>query len=216
MSAPKNAEKLAVKIAISEHLKLYGPREWPDFFDKYPNVSKASMWRWIKEVKDDLERATIDGGMDLKLMQKRIRSNASPERSSRELKKHIPVAPSPTGLVGLGSENVGEVFIFLEQFNELVRDMKMLRKHSVELQADGEEKIKNPMLFDRSLGRRLELLETWLHSQDMVWNLERMQELYMMIIEEVGKVDADTQQAILSRIRTLNNKRGLTIDARLY
>lgn len=216
MSAPKNAEKLAVKMAISEHLKLHGARDWDGLFDKYTNVSKASMWRWIKEVKDDLERATIDGGMDLKLMQKRIRSNASPERTQKELKKHIPVAPSPAGLVGLGSENVGEVFIFLEQFNELVRDMKMLRKHAVELQADGEEKIKNPMLFDRSLGRRLELLETWLHSQDMVWNLERMQELYMMIIEEVGKVDANTQQAILSRIRTLNNKRGLTIDARLY
>ena len=216
MSNDKDTDKAAIKLAINEHLHLHGPKNWPALMAKLPGVSRSTMWRFIKEVREDIERRAADGGgVDLKLVQKRIKTNMSPARVSKGLHDNLPLAPSPAMVVDLGS-GVADVFNFFENFNELVRDSKMMRAHATKTSENGEESIKNPMLFDKSFGRRLELMETWLHSQDLVWNLEKMQELYFLVIEEVGKADADTQQAILSRIRTLNNKRGLTIDARLF
>jgi hypothetical protein len=215
MSNDKDFDKAAIKLAINEHLHLHGPKKWPLLMSKFPEMSRTTMWRIIKDVREDIERrAGEGGGADLRLVQKRIKSNMAPSRVTQNLKDNLPLAPSPAMVVDLGS-GVADVFNFFENFNELVRDAKMMREHSTKTE-EGTEKIKNPMMFDKAFGRRLELMETWLHSQDLVWNLEKMQELYFMVIEEVGKADADTQQAILSRIRTLNNKRGLTIDARLF
>lgn len=217
MARPKETQKDDIKLAINTHLHLHGPTGWPELMAKYPATSRATFFRYIKEVREEIERKAGEGnGADLKLMQKRIRAQTvTPEQTRRQLKANVPASPSPAVILGLGSD-VGEVFNFLAHFNSLLRDADMMRSASVRIDGNGAEALKNPNLMDRSMGRRLELIETWLKSQDMIWNIEKMQELYFMIIEEVGKVDADTQQAILARIRTLNNKRGLTIDARLF
>jgi hypothetical protein len=216
MSVTNDQEKADCILAINQHLHLHGPKKWPELMAKFPDISRSTMWRFIKEVREGIERRAADGaGPDLKITQRRIRSKMSADISNKQLKTQLPVAPSPAVLVGMG-DGVGDVFNFLDSFNSLVRDANMLRTASVTVTEDGNEKLKNPMLLDRSIARRLELIETWLRSQDLVWNLEKMQELYMIVIEEVGKVDSETQQAILSRIRTLNNKRGLTIDSRLF
>lgn len=217
MARPKETQKDEIKRAINTHLHLNGPTGWPDLMAKYPGTSRATFFRYIKEVREEIEqKAGEGGGADLKFVQKRIRAQTiTPEQTKRQLKANVPMAPSPAMIVGLGRD-VEDVFNFLAHFNKLVSDAELMRATSVTTNADGAEKLKNPMLFDKSFGRRLELIETWLKSQDMIWNFERMQELYFLIIEEVGKADADTQQAILSRIRTLNNQRGLTVDARLF
>lgn len=214
MPRPKETNKEAIKLAIGEHLALHGPTGWPDLMAKFPGVSRSTFFRYIKEVRESMEAAAaVRPGADIKAMQKRIRAQVqAPEQAARRLKAQIPAAPSPAVIVGLGA-GVDEVFNFMTTFNQIVRDANMMRSAAVSANADGTEKLKNPMLMDRSVGRRLDLIETWLRAQDLVWNFERMQELYHLILEEVGKADPQTQQAILSRIRTLNNQRGMTIDA---
>ena len=216
MPRPKETQKNDIKLAINAHLHLHGPNKWPELMAKYPDTSRATFFRYIKEVREDIEKqAGENSGAELKMMQKRIRSQTvTPEQTKRQMKANMPVSPSPAIIVGMG-QNVEEVFNFMAHFNQLLRDADMMRKKSVKVDANGTESLQNPMLMDRSMGRRIDLIETWVRTQDLVWNMEKMQELYFLIIEEVGKVDSDTQQAILARIRTLNNKRGLTVDARL-
>lgn len=215
MPRPKETNKDAIKLAIGEHLALHGPTGWPELMAKHPETSRATFFRYIKEVREEIEAAaTQRPGADLKAVQKRIRSQVSADQTGKQLKKHVPGAPSPAIIAGLGDGAV-EVFNFMATFNEIVADAKMMRAAAVATGPDGVEKLKNPMLMDRSVGRRLDLIETWLRAQDLVWNLEKMQELYRLILEEVGKADPQTQQAILGRIRALNNQRGLTIDATL-
>ncbi len=214
MPRPKETNKSAILLAIGEHLALHGPTGWPDLMAKYPDVSRSTFFRYVKEVREGMEAAAAARpGADIKAMQKRIRSQVqAPDQAARRLKAQLPATPSPAAMLGLGSA-AGDVFNFMACFQQLMGDSNMMRSAAVSVTADGDEKLKNPMLMDRSIARRLELMETWLKSQDMIWNIEKMQELYHLIIEEVGKVDPETQQAILSRIRTLNNQRGMTIDA---
>lgn len=216
MGRPKEDQKDEIKLAISQHLALHGAKGWPDVQAKFPAVSRATFFRYVKEVREAMEAAAAGRpGADIKAMQKRIRAQVqAPEQAQRRLKAQLPATPSPAVLMGLGS-GASDVFNFMACFHQLMGDSHMMRSKAVKTGADGVEQLANPMLMDRSIARRLELMETWLKSQDMIWNIEKMQELYHLIIEEVGKVDPETQQAILSRIRTLNNQRGMTIDASL-
>ena len=216
MSRDADAQRSALKLAISQHLNLHGPNNWDELRAKFPDVSRATFFRYVKDIKEDMEaRASDIGTAELRAMQKRIRSKtATPDTTKRTLKANVPVSPSPAAIVGLGS-GAEEVFNFMAHFNQLLADTQMLRAASVAITPEGQEKLKNPMLMDKSIGRRVDLIETWLRSQDMIWNFERMQQLYQVIIEEVGRADPDTQQAILARIRTLNNRTGMTVDARL-
>lgn len=217
MPKAKETNKEEIKLEIGRHLALHGPTKWPDLMAKFPETSRATIFRYIKEVREAIEAAAATKpGADLKAVQQRIRAQVqAPEQAAKRLKAQIPAGPSPAVITGLGAGAVAEVFNFMNTFNQIVHDANMMRAAAVATGADGAEKLKNPMLMDRSVGRRLDLIETWLRAQDLVWNFERMQELYHLILDEVGKVDPQTQQAILSRIRTLNNQRGMTIDAAL-
>jgi hypothetical protein len=42
----------------------------------------------------------------------------------------------------------------------------------------------------------------------MALNLGRMEELYATVIEEIGKADRGVQQAVVARLRELNERRG--------
>lgn len=211
-----NKEKAEIKQEIAKHLSLNGPNGWDALLAGRPSMSRATMYRYIKEVREEMEDdASNTPGADIKAMQRRIRAKTdSPERMEKQMKTHMPVTPSPAVLLGLG-KSADDVFSFIGCFNQLMADSHMLRSAAVSTNDDGTEKLKNPSLMDKSICRRLDLMETWLKSQDMIWNIEKIQDLYHLIIDEVGKVDAHTQQAILTRIRALNNKRGMTIDANL-
>ncbi len=212
----KESQKKAIRLAVSQHLSLYGPKEWERVFSQFPDVSRATLYRHIKDVREEMEaRASDQGGAQLRAMQKRIRNQIkTPAVATQKLKATLPVLPSPSVLLGMG-DGVDDLFDFMGNIKQLMNDSNMMRSASVKINADGTEKLSNPMLMDKSIARRLELLETWLKSQDMVWNIEKMQELFHIIIDEVGKTDPDTQQAIIAKMRTLNNRQGFNANARI-
>lgn len=216
MPRPKEDKKAAVIAAITEHLNLHGPQNWDELMARFPDVSRATFFRWVKEAKDAIEsQAAAHGTTALKLAQKRIRSSieATPERTQKQLKAQLPVAPSPAIIAEMPGELAAQTFDFMAYFHKIVADADLVRSAAVSKNEDGTDKAKNPVLLDNNIRRRLGIIETWLHSMELVWNLEKMQELYRLVIEEVGKADPDTQRAILTRLRDLNTKRGLTANA---
>lgn len=215
MPRPSEKAKPAVLAAITEHLNLHGPQNWDELMARFPDVSRATFFRWVKEAKDAIEaNASAHGTTALKLAQKRIRSSieTTPERTQKQLKAQLPVAPSPAIIADMPGELAAQTFDFMAYFHKIVADADLVRQAAVKTE-DGIEKAKNPVLLDNNIRRRLGVIETWLHSMEVVWNLEKMQELYRLVIEEVGKADPDTQRAILARLRDLNTKRGLTANA---
>lgn len=218
MPRPKEDKKLAVMAAIGEHLNLHGPQNWDELMARFPDVSRATFFRWIKEAKEDIEaQASRQGTAALKLAQQRIRSSVevSPERTKREMKAQLPTAPSPAVIAKVPGELVEQTFDFMAYFQDIVRDANMTRNANVVKNEDGTERLKNQMMMDRNLSRRISIIQTWLQSIETVYNVERLQELYHLIIDEVGQSDPEVQQRILVRLRDLNNRRGLTMTARL-
>lgn len=204
--------------AINEHLNLNGPQNWDEVMARFPDVSRATFFRWIKDAKEAIESTASGYGTGaLQLAQKRIRSKVevTEERTKRELKAHLPVAPSPAVVAAQNGELMEETFNFMAYFQDIVRDAKMTRDANVVKNDDGTERLKNPMMMDRSLARRISIIETYLHSIETIYNTEAMRELYRAVIEEVGKISPEAQRAILVRLRDLNNRRGLTMAARL-
>lgn len=215
MPRPKETNKAEILTAISQHLALHGPNDWSAVMAKYPDVSRATFYRYIKEVREGIEEKTVEQGpAALRLAQKRIKASVAPERVVKKVKAHLPASPSPAVIAELGSV-AQPVFNFFAYFNQLVADQEMVRNASVRKNDDGTETLKNPVMMDRNNARKLQIIETWLHSQELVWNYEKLQELYRLVIEEVGKASPDVQQNILVRLRSLDNKRGITADARL-
>lgn len=218
MGRPKEDQKPAVMMAIAEHLRLHGPQNWAELMERFPTVSRPTFFRWIKEAKENIEsEASERGTVALKFAQQRIRSSVetTPDRTQKQIKAQLPVAPSPAIIAQMPAEAAAQTFDFMAYFGEIVADTKMVRDASVVKNEDGTERLKNPMLMDNNIRRRIGIIETWLHSMETVWNLEKMQELYRVVIEEVGKADPAVQQAILARLRDVNSKRGLTVNARI-
>lgn len=206
----------ALRLRIHQSLLQDGPDGlYERLKDEFPEISRATFYRHLKDIREEMEsRASDIGTAELRTMQKRIRAHVVTPEIKKGIKANLPVAPSPAALVDMG-DGITEVFNFMAHFNRLLKDADMLRTAAIRVAEDGTERMHNPVLLDKSISRRMELIETWLRSQNMIWNLEAIQQLYQAVIEEVGKADPTVQQAILARVRNLNNRTGMTAGASL-
>src|SRR6476620_5889809 len=138
MPKPKETNKDAIKVAIGAHLALHGPTGWDELMAKYPDTSRATFFRYVKQVREAIEAAaTMRPGADLKSVQKRYKSQTHVSDGGKNLKKHLPAAPSPAVIAGLG-EGVDEVFNFMRTFNQIVSDANMMRQAAVSTDAEGK------------------------------------------------------------------------------
>lgn len=223
MPRPLSDQSKAIIEACREHLMMDGSKDWQAVRLRFPDVPKTTFFRLVEVAKQQLEgsAARSDSPDALKHAQARIRRNIeTPSKHlERRMKAHLPVAPSPAIVAGMPAEQRDRVFDFMAYFHAIVRDADMMRNKAVrtETGADGVERevLSNPMLMDNAIRRRLQIMDTYLNSMEQLYNLEKLQELYQLVIDEVGKADAGVQQAILVRLRELNNRRGLTMGARL-
>lgn len=218
MPRPKEDKKAAAMAAINEHLNLHGPQNWDECMARFPDVSRATFFRWVKEAKETIEsQASRQGTVQLKLAQQRIRNSVelSPERTQREVKAHLPAAPSPAIIASMPSDVAHSTFDFLTYFKEIAGDLKMVRDSNVIENDDGTKRAKNPMLMGMNAVQRLRVVETWIKSMELLYSFERNQEFQRLIVEELGKVSPELQQAVLVRMRDLDNRIGLTTMARI-
>ena len=127
----------------------------------------------------------------------------------------LPASPSPAVVASMSGPDQQRVFDFMGYFMRTVTDAELVRSRAVQTQPDGTEKVVNPILLNSSVRTRLSVLDTYLSAIGEFYNLEKLQALYELVIEEVGKESPGAKAAILARLRKLNNERGLTMAARV-
>lgn len=216
MPRPKEEKKAEIIAAIRQHLLLVGPRDYDTLMAKYPDLTRATFFRYLKTARENEEAsAAAQGPGALRLAQQRIHASvAKPEKTTEKLKAHLPTAPSPA-VVAANPADAARAFQFFAFFNHIVGDAELLRGTAVTRMEDGSEKVRNPAMLEKSLRGRLAILDTYLHSVEAVYNMERIRELYDLIIDEVGKAAPDVQMAVLARVRELDNRRGLTMNGQV-
>ena len=223
MARTLSEQNKAIIEACREHLMLGDSGDWQAVRLRFSDVPRSTFFRLVEVAKREIEGAAIrtDSPDALRRAQQKIRRNTdSPRELQRKMKAHLPQAPSPSVVAELAPEVRDRVFDFMAYFHGVVRDAELMRSKSVRRETDTEtgesrEVLANPMLMDNSIRRRLQIMETYLQSMDQLYNLEKIQELYRLVIDEVGKADPAVQQAILARLRVLNNQRGLTMAAQI-
>ena len=199
MANPRREEAVE---AINTHLRDYGPVGWERVASKFHDVPKATLWRWIKEVREKVSKTPTR--QKLKAANKRVQRIVEDVRAAGG---SLPATPSPAYLAENGAE--GEANInFLGSFQQLYREAEKLRDYS--LNADGNIRI--PLYFQNSINLRRNLLQNYLEVFQQVYDVKRMEAFYESIIEEIGKVSPDVQKAVVERLHRLDRDRGITIN----
>lgn len=218
MPALDKDRKKALKLAIHEHLRIVGPADWDAFRADWSDVPRSTFYRIVAEVRDEITAgaAKSDSPEALRVAQRRVRAIAEPiEKIQAETVKHIPATPSPAIIARDGMRAVRNID-FISRFEGLYNDADMQRAHAIVVdEATGKERIRNPNLFASSIKLRCSILEAEMRALEGAFNFEGLQELYSIIIDEIGKESAELQQRILVRLRNLNNVRGMTVAANI-
>lgn len=215
MARLTDEQKSVITNEIRDHILIEGPRNWDGLMAKYPDVSRATFWRLVKETRERMEnQAAGEGPGAVREIQKRIRERvATPDQIKEKVKAHLPVAPSPA-VVAAAPQDAMEAFNFFAFFNQIVEDSMLARNQNIKVNPDGTTKIVNPMMFDRNLSQRRNLLNSYTQAVDTIYNMERIRDLYDMIIEAIGEASPEIQQVVLAKLRNLNNRVGMTMAAK--
>ena len=179
--------------ALREAVKKYGEEAAPKIVrEKYPNtmVSKATWYRWLAEVQ--------------------IHPKQVNARDSIKLAKSLPAAP-PAAYISDKPTEARKNINLLTRLEDLYSDAEMLRAHSV-TQKEDREVIRLPSFFAQSIKLRSDLLDNALAAMAQVWDLKRMQDLYELVMREVGKADPETQKRIIEGLRELNLGSGVSLE----
>lgn len=221
MSEEAEDEKGQVLAAIREHVRVFGRRDWKRIRDRFPNVADRKFFRWVALVTEtapgdprkhvrtsDLVRGekaeTLRGAVD----------------EARELAaKNIPAAPPPEYLARTGAAGRRNID-FLAATNEIWGDVMLLRDYAMnpDPELKGTPKsIKNPMYFDTSIKRRLDVMDSALRAMQAIWDLHYMEKFFQnivqIIVEEIGPANPEVQLRVLQRLQALNDRTGMTIHA---
>jgi hypothetical protein len=168
----------------------------------------AANWRLVAEAKAKTSDPAIISGARRKLEERSARSTQ--EEKLEAVGACLPAAPSPAYIAKTGDVGMQNLDL-LERFNQLWRDAEKLRDFSV----TAEDKVKNPIFFAASLNARDRLLRTALDVVREIHDLKRMEQFYQSVIDEVGKASPETAQAIMERLARLNERDGITFNARI-
>lgn len=213
----KKESKEELHARMAAQIKLHGTKDLDGMRStSFPDLSRATFYRHMKEVRERLEEdAAGHSTGEIRMVQKIIRARMRNDQVQSGLKDNL-IAASPSVVRDMAGAAAGDLFDFISTFNQLISDADMMRSHAVVVDPEsGAEKLKNPMLMGKSMQLRLDLIDTYIKTNALVWNMERIQALYQAVIEEVSKVDTSTAHAIVTRIRALNNRTGMTINANI-
>lgn len=214
--ATKKKLRDGLNAVILQHLATHGPKNWGTLIERYcPHVlSEASFWRRVAQVK----KRPTDAGTLQKAREQVIErmigtvdvnDEAAAAAGLAHVAKHVPATPSPAYIARSGQQGLMNIDV-MEEINKVYADAVMLRDYSV-VERDGQEAIKNPLIFEKSIARRNDLIETVLRVVERVWDLKMMQSFYDAIIEEIGQEAPHVQRRIMLRLAELNSKHGFTI-----
>lgn len=213
-------KKQQLQAAIASHLASSGSNNWNVIINQFKaDMSEATIWRAIRAAKTaDVPRPELITAKAKTYQKVKFATNDRDEEAkaigATKIAKHIPAAPSPRTIAKSGEAGLANIDFAMEIRN-LYSDALMLRSFSVSVDTEGVEKIKNPVMFEKQIGKRTQLIETTIKVLQELWDLRTMQNFYEIIIEEISAESPETAHRIMERLHELNSKHGLTMSMKV-
>ena len=161
--------------------------------EMFPDVPKPSWGRWRQEAVG-------------RMPEQEARDTATSARLAHEVRSTIPaigeLVTAPADVIPVQKRALD----FWKMLGELDDDAQLLRSYATTTLPDGTRKVRVPVALVGAHRMRADLIRLALEHAGVVWNTERMRELYDCVIEAIGEVDRDLQKAVLDRLRRLRDR----------
>jgi hypothetical protein len=211
--------------AIAEHVRDHGRRRWDLVRERaeFAHVigkaagaaGKRRFWRWVSAVCEppppDKTRPHEARGAATEAL------SSATERARLAAQRNLPAAPSPAYMARAGAQATQNID-FLAAVTLIWADAERLRELAMqpdETSPDGK-RIADAKVFDASIRRRVEVMESALRVMQEIWDLNFQEQFYNaiteIIVSELEEVP-DVQERVIRRLVDLNNSRGMTIHA---
>lgn len=203
--------KAEVMEAIREHMRTHGTKDWHLVRDRWPeflagDTKSANHKRFYRLQREAREAGAAPG---------EVRQDAV-RRARAATKKNVPAPPSPASMLA-GGRSADRGIEIMDLLHTTLSDIMLTRSSAVKVEEDGTEKVKNAQLLDRSIGRRLEVVNTFLNVFREVYDLQQMRSFYdeivSIIVEEIHPIEPVIAQRIMERLKALNDRELMTIHA---
>lgn len=215
--ATSKDRKAEFRQAVQDWIRAHGPSDWDRLLEAWPDFSRATLFRVVASLRDAGTAPPLPAPSLKRQAPEPVprASRTDAAKAVREVSKHLPASPSPDVIAHIGQRRAAAVFDFMAYFSTIVGDANLIRDGLLKTDADGKLAVKNPVLMDKNIARRLSIIQTWLQSQELIYNYERMREMFSAVIDAVGQADPDTQKRIIEQLRELNKRRGITVESLL-
>lgn len=208
--------KQEVVEAIKAHLKDQGESRFDLVLARFKGrISKATFYR-IVDAEVRVARASLgaikEASLRLRKVARELPPVPAPTEPSLPPMESAPL-PSPAVVASYG-RHAGVILDVLGNLCDCMSDAIALRDLSIDKNDDGSiKKIKNPMLLERSISRRLAIGEDYMTYQERAFESEKQRSLWREVLHAIGEADPGTQARILERLRDLNATRGISAHA---
>lgn len=196
MPRPADPQRFDALNQIRKYMLEHGEQEGQRLakLDGYKHINKATWSQWCKLVREEDRQLAVDV----------IRHVPHPGVPAGQAPPLTPITPAtPEQRVA-----VRRALDFFREISVMADDAQLLAEYSVSVDpATGVRKVRNPAMLAQSHKMRGVTLTLALKHAEAAWNLGRMEELYSAVIEAVGKADPEVRQAVLARLRELNDGR---------
>lgn len=229
-SAPSKAQTRALKLkildAIRVHIAEHGRRNWDLLREhgEYASViGKASgeagrrkFFRWVDDV---CQPTPADKTRPHEA--RSIANHALSEATdwAAESAKRLPAAPSPAYLMKAGADAARNID-YMAEVHLIYADAVRLRDESMIADpgsADGQ-RIKDTKSFERSIARRLEVINTVVGVMQEIWDLEQQQRFQAAIRDVIVNELASAPEIrirVIQKLQELDNEQGITMHAQV-
>jgi hypothetical protein len=195
---------------IEAHLAVHGASNWRPLREQYAHLSDASWWRYVKLAKEKVAAKPLFEEARQQLTERAARTTQ--EEKVAAAAACLPATPSPDFIAKAGEKGRVQLDL-LQRFEELHADALLLREFATSPAENGSRKIRNPMFFHLSIKVRDDLLNTALKAAQAVYDLQRMQQFYDLIVEEIARENPECAQRIMERLQALNERAGISFNA---
>lgn len=176
-----------VKAELRAHFDRYGQQDVASLRVQYPDVAERTLCRWASEVRLELKLAGAET-----VSQQIISSRRSP--------RMIDYRPSA------GDEPVKMNWPWMNKLGELYEQSEVLQRYACGEKRPSDPSIRNPMLFEKSIKLRKEIISMGISQLSQLHNAERNQKFFDIIVEEIGHIAPEMQRAIMLKMQELDQQ----------
>ncbi len=181
-------EKYVAIADIRRHLATVGSKRWQLVRARYPRISSASFFRYVREAKSS------------EFFDENVRVMSCRPVSTPSVPSHVMYGE----LAVADTDPVPRRFDYLANFRQLFADATALRAYAL----NADSSIKFPVIFDRALRVRLKLISRAVRLTRQIYEGRNVQIFMDALVNEIALESPELQRRLIARLRVIASSHG--------